>query len=86
MFFGESMFSLQPDASKIALAALVCFCREHEVSMIDCQQSTDHLSSLGAREMQRSEFEHGLAIGLSKPAIVDWTYHPKQWRQIANLL
>ena len=85
LFFGESMFSLQPDASKIALAALVCFCREHDVSMIDCQQRTDHLSSLGAREMQRSEFEHGLAIGLGKPAIVDWTYHPKQWRQIENL-
>ena len=86
VFFGESMFSLQPNASKIALAALVCFCREHDVSMIDCQQRTDHLSSLGAREMQRSEFEHSLAIGLSKPAIIDWTYHPKQWCHIENQL
>ncbi len=85
MFFGESMFSLQPDASKIALAALVCFCREHGVSIIDCQQRTEHLSSLGAREMQRSEFEHGLAAGLDKPAIVDWTYHLKHWRHIAPL-
>jgi leucyl/phenylalanyl-tRNA---protein transferase len=85
VFFGESMFSLQADASKIALAALVCFCREHDVSMIDCQQRTEHLSSLGAREMQRSEFEHGLALCLNKPTIVDWTYHSKQWRHIMNL-
>ena len=40
MFFGESMFSHRTDASKIALAALVCFCRAHGVAMIDCQQRT----------------------------------------------
>ena len=38
MFFGESMFSNRSDASKIALAALVCFCRAHGMPMIDCQQ------------------------------------------------
>jgi leucyl/phenylalanyl-tRNA---protein transferase len=86
MFFGESMFSLQTDASKIALAALVCFCRDHAVPMIDCQQRTEHLISLGAREMQRSEFEHGLAACLDKAPIVDWTYHPKQWSHITSLL
>ncbi len=84
MFFGESMFSLQPDASKIALAALVCFCREHEVATIDCQQRTEHLTSLGAREVQRSEFEHVLAAGLSKPTIVEWTYHANHWRHLSN--
>ena len=84
MFYGESMFSLQPDASKIALAALVCFCREHAVALIDCQQRTEHLVSMGAREMRRGEFEHGLATSLGGPPIVDWTYHPKQWRHLGS--
>ena len=56
MFFGESMFSHRTDASKIALAALVCFCREHGITMIDCQQHTRHLASLGAREIPRAAF------------------------------
>ncbi len=86
MFFGESMFSRQPDASKIALAALVCLCREHGIPMIDCQQRTDHLASLGAQEMPRHEFERALAECLSKPPIVDWTYHPRHWRHLSNSL
>ena len=53
MVFGESMFARRPDASKIALAALVAFCRRHGIAMIDCQQNTAHLASLGAREMPR---------------------------------
>ena len=82
MFFGESMFSAATDASKIALAALVCFCREHAVSMIDCQQRTEHLGSMGAREMKRSEFEHGLREQVSGLSILDWTYHPRLWRHL----
>ena len=82
MFFGESMFSHAADASKIALAALVCFCRAHGVPMIDCQQRTEHLSSLGAREMSRSEFEGRFIPRLSEPAINEWTYHPQLWRQL----
>jgi leucyl/phenylalanyl-tRNA--protein transferase len=82
MFFGESMFSDATDASKIALAALVCFCREHAVSMIDCQQRTEHLGSMGAREMKRSEFEHGLRERASEISIADWTYHPRLWRHL----
>ena len=53
MFFGESMFAWQTDASKIALAALVCFCKEHGIDLIDCQQETQHLASLGARPWPR---------------------------------
>jgi leucyl/phenylalanyl-tRNA---protein transferase len=86
MFFGESMFSLQPEASKIALAALVCFCREHGVTMIDCQQRTDHLVSLGARTMPRGEFEHALAKCLGLPGIAEWIYHPTHWRHLEGLL
>jgi leucyl/phenylalanyl-tRNA--protein transferase len=48
--FGESMFALQTDASKIALAALVAFARYQDLVWIDCQQNTKHLASLGARE------------------------------------
>lgn len=82
MFFGESMFSHRTDASKIALAALVCFCREHGVPMIDCQQRTGHLASLGGREVSRTEFEQRLSHGLGAPAITDWTYHASTWRHL----
>ncbi len=61
MFFGESMFSRASDASKIALAALVAFCRAHGIALIDCQQNTRHLASLGAREIARADFERHLA-------------------------
>jgi leucyl/phenylalanyl-tRNA---protein transferase len=83
MFFGESMFSHRTDASKIALAALVCFCREHGVTMIDCQQRTGHLVSMGGRELPRSEFEARLTPRLGEADIVDWTYHPALWRHLA---
>jgi len=55
-FFGESMFSREADASKIALAALVRILRDEQVRVIDCQQNTRHLASLGAREISRAEF------------------------------
>jgi len=56
MFFGESMFSVEPDASKIALAALVQLLRLEKVPMLDCQQETSHLASLGARAIARADF------------------------------
>ena len=56
MFFGESMFAEVTDASKIALAALVAHLQHHEVEMIDCQQNTSHLASLGGREIARKAF------------------------------
>ncbi len=82
MFFGESMFSRRSDASKIALAGLVAFCRAHGVPMIDCQQRTGHLASLGGAEMPRGEFERRLTPCLGEPPIADWTYHPRLWRQL----
>ncbi|MEP6607678.1 MAG: leucyl/phenylalanyl-tRNA--protein transferase [Burkholderiaceae bacterium] len=56
MFYGESMFSHVPDASKLALAALVQLLRVEQVPVIDCQQNTRHLASLGAREIPRTQF------------------------------
>ncbi len=56
MFFGESMFSRVTDASKIALAHLTSQLQRWGYGLIDCQMSTPHLASLGAREMPRAEF------------------------------
>ena len=56
VFFGESMFSLVPDASKIALVHLVKQLQYWEYGLIDCQVKTGHLASLGAREISRVEF------------------------------
>jgi leucyl/phenylalanyl-tRNA--protein transferase len=53
MFYGESMFARVSDASKVALAYLVAFLRSHGVRMIDCQQETGHLASLGAAPIPR---------------------------------
>jgi len=56
VFFGESMFSRQADASKAALAGLVGRCRELGIELIDCQLPSAHLRSLGSRPIPRSEF------------------------------
>ena len=56
VFFGESMFSLVPDASKIALVHLTKQLQNWEYGLIDCQVKTGHLASLGAREISRVEF------------------------------
>ncbi len=55
-FFGESMFSRERDASKVALARLVEESRRRGIELIDCQIASSHLASLGAREVPRSEF------------------------------
>jgi leucyl/phenylalanyl-tRNA--protein transferase len=56
IFFGESMFSIGRDASKVALARLVDECRARDIQLIDCQVASHHLASLGAREVSRSQF------------------------------
>jgi len=82
MFFGESMFAHRTDASKIAFAALVCLCREHGIPMIDCQQHTRHLASMGARELPRAEFEARLSRNLGDPPIANWAYDLSLWRHL----
>jgi leucyl/phenylalanyl-tRNA--protein transferase len=81
MVFGESMFSRQPDASKIALAALVAFGRAHEVALIDCQQDTPHLASLGAELIERKRFSQHLRIAIHQPAPV-WRFLPVYWQNL----
>ena len=56
MFFGESMFSREKDASKVALSCLCRQMRQWDYPLIDCQVSNPHLASLGAIELPRSEF------------------------------
>ena len=85
MFFGESMFSHRTDASKIALAGLVCFCREHGIDLIDCQQNTRHLASMGAAEMPRSAFEALITPRTSDASPKNWTYHPSLWRHLLDV-
>jgi leucyl/phenylalanyl-tRNA--protein transferase len=72
MFFGESMFARVTDGSKVALAYLVHFLKLHGVELIDCQQATGHLASLGARPIPRKEFIAHLQRCVVMPQIRDW--------------
>jgi leucyl/phenylalanyl-tRNA--protein transferase len=56
MFYGESMFSWRNNASKIAFAHLVRYLLAHDFGMVDCQMRTEHLASLGGREVPRDDF------------------------------
>lgn len=67
MFFGESMFSLHPNASKLALRE---FCRradDHQIELIDCQVESDHLLTLGANLMTRETFICALETLITSP-------------------
>ena len=65
-FFGESMFSLERDASKVALVALVRRLQAWNFDLIDCQIYTDHLARLGAVEMERGKFLQILRTSLER--------------------
>lgn len=78
MVFGESMFSRQSGASKIALAALVAFSRAHDMPWIDCQQETSHLASLGAQAVPRDIFCRHLRMALQQPA-PHWKFDSLYW-------
>ena len=72
-FYGESMFSRATDASKVALVGLVETLRARGFPMIDCQQRTPLLASLGAREIPRRQFLRRLA------ALVNYAEPPEKW-------
>ena len=84
MFYGESMFAHRTDASKIALAALVCFCRAHGIEVIDCQQETGHLASMGARPWPRADFEAHLKRVVDLPAPMNWSYDESMWSHLTS--
>ncbi|MFP8778191.1 leucyl/phenylalanyl-tRNA--protein transferase [Hydrogenophaga sp. RWCD_12] len=81
MVFGESMFSLRSDASKMALSALVAFCLASGIPLIDCQQDTPHLTSMGASLMPRHAFcEHLRQTVAHRPPA--WKFEPVYWNQL----
>jgi len=61
MFFGESMFAHETDASKVALAGLMRILHVLNIPIVDCQQETAHLASFGARPIPRRVFAAHLA-------------------------
>ncbi|MFT4242643.1 MAG: leucyl/phenylalanyl-tRNA--protein transferase [Acidovorax sp.] len=81
--FGESMFAHATDASKIALAALVCLCRVHGVELIDCQQNTRHLASLGAHEIPRDRFLAHVEQARHQPG-PPWQFDPLYWNALLS--
>ncbi len=66
-FFGESMFSLVPDASKVAFKALSDVLGSRGYDFIDCQMKTDHMMGLGAEVVERDIFLDALEETLKKP-------------------
>src|SRR5262245_51195815 len=74
MFFGESMFARRSDASKVALVFLARQLARWGFELIDCQMSTAHLASLGAREISRPAFVGRVRQLVREPAA------PSPWR------
>jgi leucyl/phenylalanyl-tRNA--protein transferase len=73
-FFGESMFHLRDNASKVALTDLVKRLRAWDFQLIDCQQATEHMIRHGAREIPRRLFMKLLHKALEYPSLVGpWT-------------
>ena len=73
MFYGESMFSRVPDASKVALVRLAQQLQRWGFGMIDCQMETPHLSSMGARTLPRAAFVARLT------ELVNLPHRPGPW-------
>lgn len=67
IFFGESMFALSPDASKIAFVSMVEAIRDWGIKLIDCQVYTDHLARFGAKKCTRDNFMRVLENLIQRP-------------------
>jgi len=78
VFYGESMFALCPNASKIAFARLIPWLKKQGVGLVDCQVSTEHLGRFGARTISRAQFSMRLQqlTSLSSP--------PSPWQYTAD--
>ena len=73
MFFGESMFSGRSGGSKVALAMLAAFLREHGWPLLDAQVENPHLLSLGAERMDRPAFLAAIRVLATQPGLDgDW--------------
>jgi len=67
VFFAESMFTLVPDASKVALVSLVRQLQQWGFRLMDCQQSSPHVMAFGAEEIPRQDFLNHLTFALTLP-------------------
>ncbi len=76
LFAGESMFHREPDASKVALVALVDRLRAGGASLLDVQWVTPHLESLGVVAIPRAEYHQRLATALAFPRPSAWDVSP----------
>jgi leucyl/phenylalanyl-tRNA--protein transferase len=70
IFFGESMFYLEPNASKTAFYYLVDFLKSNNFDLIDAQQETPYLAGFGAKALPRSEFMEILKRSIQKPTLI----------------
>lgn len=77
LFFGESMFSVETDASKVALVRLARLAEKRGIRLIDCQVATGHLASLGSHLMPREEFLRAVRLLTSAPVPAEsWSEAP----------
>jgi leucyl/phenylalanyl-tRNA--protein transferase len=83
IFFGESMFSRQTDASKVALVQLIHICRELCIDLVDCQIASTHLASLGSRQISRTEFLKHLNRSTKFPSPTGWARAKLETRPLA---
>ena len=80
MFFGESMFSLVSDASKVAFAELARQLVEWKFDLIDCQMMNPHLASLGVNDVSREQFLQRLSENQQYPSRRGvWTLSAQRW-------
>jgi leucyl/phenylalanyl-tRNA--protein transferase len=83
MFYGESMFTRQRDASKVVLVHLARQLERWGFELIDCQMSTPHLASLGAREIPRSDFVQRLKRLVDQPPVASpWALDEDLWETV----
>jgi leucyl/phenylalanyl-tRNA--protein transferase len=66
VFFGESMFTVRDNSSKVALASLTAFLQKRGFRLIDCQMTTEHLLQFGACEISGSDFSRHLRKYIQK--------------------
>ncbi|MBT8371100.1 MAG: leucyl/phenylalanyl-tRNA--protein transferase [Deltaproteobacteria bacterium] len=77
-FFGESMFTRISNASKVALAVLVEYVQNYNFALIDCQITTAHLQSFGAREIPRARYLDELSKAIQAPTLQgQWSISPQ---------
>jgi leucyl/phenylalanyl-tRNA---protein transferase len=88
VFFGESMFMRRTDASKIAFAHLVAQLKRWQFELIDCQQETEHLASLGAAPISRKSFLDALnqwvPLDAAAPRCGAWAFDADLWADLGS--